>query len=348
MSNSTHKVEVFRINSLEKHPNADSLSIVKFYGYDCIVRTSEFNVGDLACYVPPDNILPEKPEYEFLRSKKFRVKAMKLRGVQSQGLVLKAPEGSKEGDDVAALLGITHYVPPERFNRGNGYCVRELAIIRRDNVPQFEGSTYDIESYFRYGREFFNEGDPICITEKIHGANWRATYQPPRDLPWYRKLIAKIIPKFNHRLFVGSRNLWRSNEDGDVYWGVLKSNPSLVNYLEKNPGVIVYGEIYGKVQDLHYGLKEDIKLVVFDIYHPSVGFLDPTNIENKFPEVTPVVPKLYEGTYSDEVVRSYISGLSILARKHGDEKQIREGIVIRNLRTGRKLKAISPDYLERS
>lgn len=347
MSNSTHKVEVFRITHLEKHPNADTLSIVKFYGYDCIVRSSEFQVGDLACYVPPDNILPEKPEYEFLRSKKFRVKAMKLRGIASQGLVLKAPENAIEGEDVAEQLGITHYVPPERTCNRSG-SARELRVIRKDIVPTFEGSTYDIESYFRYGKEFFQEGDPIVITEKIHGANWRATFQEPRELPWWRRLIGRMLKNFNKRLFVGSRNLWRSNEDEDVYWGVLKDNPTLVKYLESNPGVIVYGEIYGKVQDLHYGIGDEIKLVVFDIYHPSVGFLDPTSIENKFPDATPVVPKLYEGTFSDEVVRSYISGPSVLARKYGDLKQIREGIVIRNLRTGRKLKAISPDYLERS
>jgi len=347
MSNSTHKVEVFRISEIEKHPNADSLSIVKFYGYECIVRSSEFKVGDLACYVPPDNILPELPEYEFLRSKKFRVKAMKLRGVTSQGLVLKAPTGSSVGDDVAEILGVTHYVPPER-SFGGPKSARELRVIRKDIVPTFEGSTYDIESYFRYGKEFFQDGDPIVITEKIHGANWRATFQEPRELPLWRSLFGRFLKNFNHRLFVGSRNLWRSNEEGDVYWGVLKDNPTLVNYLEANPGVIVYGEIYGKVQDLHYGIGDEIKLVIFDIYHPSVGFLDPTDIENKFPDATPVVPKLYEGPFSDEVVKSYISGPSVLARKYGDLKQIREGIVIRNLRTGRKLKAVSPEYLERS
>lgn len=346
--NSTHKVEVFKISTMEKHPNADSLSIVKFYGYDCIVRTSDFNIGDLVCYVPPDNVLPEKPEYEFLRSKKFRVKAMKLRGVTSQGLILKAPEGTNVGDDVAAILGITHYVPPEPKVGGAQFMARELRVLRRDNVPTFEGSTYDIESYFRYGREFFTEGDPIVITEKIHGANWRGTFQPPLELTWWKKLLGRIFKGYNDRIFVGSRNLWRADVAEDVYWAALRRYPALVDYLKANPGVIIYGEIFGKVQDLHYGKENDVDLVVFDAYLPSVGFIDPTDGQLALPAAIPVVPELYRGKFTDDIVRSHISGNSVLAAKNGNPKQLREGIVIRNLRTGRKLKAVSPEYLERT
>ena len=81
-----------------------------FDNYQAIVRISDYKVGDLACYVPPDNVLPDKPEYAFLKGK-LRIKSTKLRGMVSQGLVLPAPEGAGEGDDVAEQIGITHYIP---------------------------------------------------------------------------------------------------------------------------------------------------------------------------------------------------------------------------------------------
>jgi len=51
MANSTHKVECFRVEHLEKHPNADTLSIIKVFNYQAVVRTSDFRIGDLAVYI---------------------------------------------------------------------------------------------------------------------------------------------------------------------------------------------------------------------------------------------------------------------------------------------------------
>ena len=125
MANSTHKVEVFRVKKLIKHPNADTLNIMTvFDNYQAVVRIADFAVGDLAAYVPPDSILPNLPEYAFLKGS-LRIKASKLRGIMSQGLVLKAPPNTNIGDDVAALLGIVHYVPSAQRSGG---CVARGAV----------------------------------------------------------------------------------------------------------------------------------------------------------------------------------------------------------------------------
>ena len=80
-----------------------------------------FNVGDKIIYVEVDSVMPEKPEYEFLRDRKFRVRTIKLRGQVSQGLVLPLPNDSylkkygssfEIGEDVTELLGITKYLTP--------------------------------------------------------------------------------------------------------------------------------------------------------------------------------------------------------------------------------------------
>ena len=53
------KVEVVEIGELEKHPNADTLSIVKVKGWQCIVKTDEFKDVKLAAYIPIDSLIPE-------------------------------------------------------------------------------------------------------------------------------------------------------------------------------------------------------------------------------------------------------------------------------------------------
>src|ERR1044071_2498789 len=152
MANSTHKVEVFRVKEMQKHPNADLLSIMPVFNYQAVVRTSDFHVGDLACYIPPDNVLPDKPEYEFLKGRRH-IKASKLRGIMSQGLVLSAPVGAQEGDDVAELMGIVHYVPDIK-NTGDGETI---------SPPPFAGETYDVDSWFRYSH-LIPDGTPVEIT----------------------------------------------------------------------------------------------------------------------------------------------------------------------------------------
>src|SRR5438046_3480508 len=113
--NSTHKVEVVRIERIEKHENADTLGIVNvFGGYPCCVRLGDFKEGDLAAYIPPESVCPATEPFAFLGDHR-RIKVKRLRGVYSLGLLIHAPAGSKEGDDVAAALGVTHYEPPTTF-----------------------------------------------------------------------------------------------------------------------------------------------------------------------------------------------------------------------------------------
>ena len=45
---SEFKVEVVKIRKIEKHPNADTLSITNIHGgYPVVFRTEDFNEGDL-------------------------------------------------------------------------------------------------------------------------------------------------------------------------------------------------------------------------------------------------------------------------------------------------------------
>jgi len=62
----THKVEVVPV-MLEKHPDADKLSVVRVYNFTVVVNTSDWQGVNKAAYVQPDSVMPDKPEYRFLK-----------------------------------------------------------------------------------------------------------------------------------------------------------------------------------------------------------------------------------------------------------------------------------------
>lgn len=77
-----------KILSVEKHPNADSLSIVKVLGYQAITKLDQYKVGDLCVFIQPDTILPDAEWSKPFKAKSNRIKAIKLRNLWSMGVVL--------------------------------------------------------------------------------------------------------------------------------------------------------------------------------------------------------------------------------------------------------------------
>src|SRR6266436_4348295 len=141
-----HEAKVVRIVEILPHKNADSLGLVYVGGFQVVVRLDQFTVGDLAVYVQPDSIVPEIPAFKFVwerdgagqprewkesesptPEKWRRVTVRKFRKEWSEGLLMPVTyrntedtEGLfsrsvviNEGDDVAEILGITHWNPPE-------------------------------------------------------------------------------------------------------------------------------------------------------------------------------------------------------------------------------------------
>ena len=104
------------IDGLRPIEGADKIEVAQVLGWECVVKKGEFKVGDKIIYVEVDSVLPEKPEFEFLRSRKFRVRIIKLKGQVSMGLVLPIgdhlPRYYDVGVDVTEMLGITKYLSP--------------------------------------------------------------------------------------------------------------------------------------------------------------------------------------------------------------------------------------------
>lgn len=340
-------VEVVRIDKLEKHPNADRLEIATVKGWECIVAKDTYKLGQLVVFIPPDAMVSEdmikQYDLSYLKGSN-RIGTVKLRGIISQGLILPvASDDWKVGTDVADYFGITKWVAPEPTASGSMNAAK--------GNPLFSKYT-NIENQKNYP-DIFNVGDEVIITEKIHGSNARfgnvvRAISKTGILGWIEKLIRKF-KKTTHEFVVGSHNVQLSL-DAENAWTYVAKKYDIANKLPKN--TIVYGEIFGKykgkgIQDLTYGA-EDTALIIFDV-----------KIDGEFlsyPEMAffcqdlglPAAPILYKGEYSPELLELR-KGKSLL-----DDRQIREGIVVKPLREehhrklGRKvLKAISEDYLTR-
>jgi RNA ligase (TIGR02306 family) len=251
---STHRVDVVRLGPVEKHPNADSLGITKIFDYTAIVRLGDYSEGDLVAYIEPDYVVPEAEQFAFLGGNR-RIRSKKLRGVWSQGLVIRAPEGASEGDDVMEALGIVRYEPP---SNGNGWTsVRGPNPYAEPPHPTLAHlSKYDLEPYRKFGRHVLEPGESVIITEKIHGTNARYAWR-------------------DGRMWCGSRTHWRKRpEDGraDYWWDALSQHPWIEAFCRANPSSVLFGEVYGHVQDLRYGAKDrEYRFAAFDA-HDANGY----------------------------------------------------------------------------
>lgn len=297
-------VSVIEIGKVEKHPNADSLSITYVHGgYPCVFRTGQFHEGDLAVYVPVDTTVPViDPRFAFLaktanKEGRARIAALKLRGVFSMGLLVERSHDWPLGADVRELLGVERYEPPLPPASSSGTAERGPST-----VPTYT----DIEGMRKYPF-VFRPDEQVVATEKIHGANGRFVY-------------------LDGRLYCGTRTWWIA--DGNNIWWQAARTADLEAKLARLPGIVLYGEVYGRVQDLRYGLRDSVGFVAFDAFDAVTGkyFDYPTLVALCRSLDVPMVPPLYMGPYSDLDV-SIAEGATVFA--HG--ACIREGFVVRPL-----------------
>jgi RNA ligase (TIGR02306 family) len=332
---STHKVEVVRLGPVEKHPNADTLGIVQIWAYTAIVRLGEYNEGDLVAYIEPDYCVPATEQFAFLKDN--RIRAKRLRGIWSQGLVVRAPEGSQEGDNVMGVLGVTRYEPKVRTNRwGMPKRENEAAEVPHETlalVPK-----YDLENYRRYSSSMVH-GEPVVVTEKLHGTNARFAWR-------------------DGRMWCGARSHWRKPTDDprcDWWWGALAQNPWIEDWCRANEDAILFGEVFGAVQDLTYGAKEgEYRFRAFDVFRDG-RFVDAERFAAQYitqgaeDACASMVPLLYVGPLPD------LATLEEMSRRDSVFGGVSEGIVIKPLQerfdrsVGRvALKLVSDRYLERA
>lgn len=260
--------------------NADRLEQVAIGGWRVVVAEGEFHKGDKVVYFEIDSALPaDDARYEFLKERclrkwmckgrpvaeVIRIRSIKLRGVISQGLVMRLSafpeiETAEVGTDVTELLKVEHYDElAEKYGRITGSA--RLAGNAKGNFPTHlvpktdEERLQNLTEYFdgRFSGVWFE------VTEKYDGSS--ATYiYAPRSRP-------------DDPFFVCSRNLELKEEEGNLYWEMAKKY-KIEEHLERvstimGADIALQGEIVGPGVNGNRDLYTEHQFYVFRCYNAT-------------------------------------------------------------------------------
>jgi hypothetical protein len=345
------------IVDLQPIDGADMIERATVLGWHLVVKKGEFKVGDKCVYFEVDSILPDRPEFEFMRDRKFRIRTIKLRGQTSQGLamplsILPPKSPGYVGADVTDILGVKKYDPQaeqeaketaklesiqtsriQKFLRRSSLYRR--LFIRRDKdtlpFPAFIKMT-DEERIQKMPQLLQDlQGVPVYASEKLDGQS--ASYFLVR----HKRFLLKDKITFG----VCSRKLHLVKKNDTSWWTIAKTldvEKIMRSLMGDARTFVIQGEILGpKIQGNKYGVK-DYQFYVFNVV------VDGKKINPYFHDVErffKIVPIVFEGTLPatvDEVV-AMADGQSVIA------ENIREGLVFRTRDQNISFKAVSNKFL---
>lgn len=353
-----------RVSEIQPIEGRDRIDLATVEGWHVIVQKSEYNPGDLCVYVEIDSVLPERPEFEFLRSKKFRIKTMKMAGVISQGICFPLsilPSGVyNEGDDVTDVLGITKYdeyeetvnerpVLPEKKSAFRQFMFRHR-ITRPLAKRIWQGTK----------REKMGFPDEVAKTDetRIQNMPWILNEKTKEYTYEVREKIDGQSGTFLLRKAKGIRRLWKPYEfivcsrnlqlptpDDSSYWQVAKLydiEGVLHKLIRSNDWVCIQGECIGpKIQGNPYKVGA-VDLYCFNLIYPFgkiAGVYAEKEVGNYGLKWVPLIDDAYKLPDTVDEVLAYATDKSQL------HDTLREGIVIRNYAKNISFKAVSPEYL---
>ena len=363
------KAEIVRAQ-VEPHSNADRLDIAIIEGYRAIIAKGSVSSGDLVAYIEEGAVCPDwllkdlGLEGKLAGGKKNRVKAIKLRGELSQGIIVPLDKNKQlygvdvaEGDDVTDHLDLVKFEPKiPREMSGNVYNAA-LKTLK-----------FNIENLKRYPGLFTEDMD-IVLTEKMHGT-WACfgLHNSVADNNYEGEWIvnSKGISAKGLAFKLDGEN------DNNLYVKMFNDLKPRLDYIAKIfkrnfRSWYILGEIFGQgVQDMMYG-ETDPVFVAFDMFfdplphdedvRPSASYTmfrynyaDQLRWLNGMSGIQ-TVPILYEGKFSQDIVDEHTVGYTTWGET---EFHIREGCVVRpaeemeNGKIGRLiLKSVNPEYLLR-
>jgi hypothetical protein len=237
---------VTKLKNIRPHPNADRLNLAECFG-NTVVVGKDYDAETLYLYFPVDGQLSE--EYAtinnlvrkkddagnsvggYLDPDKRNIRAIRLRGEKSDGLVMPLESVAYTGVDMSLLQGegiVVHmlngheicckYVPRRNPGRssGNGNRTRKKKV---DIAPLFAEHA-DTEQ-LAYNLGAFKPGDQIEITLKMHGTSQRTGYLPV--LKGYKRNFLDFIlrregtPIYEYDYVSGTRRTVLENYEGGYY-----------------------------------------------------------------------------------------------------------------------------------
>lgn len=253
-----------RISAINPITDADQIERATIRGWNVVVKKGEHKVGELVVYCEIDSLMPERPEFEFLRPRGFRIRTIKLRGQVSQGIIFPISilptlvdddfpqnvdcfemKNWDEGMDVTDILGITKYDPP---------IPAELAGQVLGNFPSHSIKTDEerIQNLTDHYEEYKKE--EWIATEKVDGTSMTAFI-------------------FKNIFGISSRNLELKETETNTFWKVareIKLEEKMRKYMEENglEALTLQGELLGEgIQKNKYRIKGQ-KVLWFRAFDP--------------------------------------------------------------------------------
>lgn len=345
-----------RISAIHPIEGKDRIVLAIIDGWQVIVQKADFQEGDLCVFCEIDSVLPEKPEFEFLRSKNFRIKTMKMAGVISQGicfpLSILPPKEYQEGDDVTEIIGVTQYEPtmdkepsqPVSKKKYPAFLMR-FALFRRLVLGKKKPKGSFPTQYISKTDEIRIQNIPHVVEDK---RPWIATEKIDGQSGSFLLVRHKACLPFSKDKFeyiVCSRNLRLPAKDNSSYWSVsdrYQIENALRNMIGDRDWIAIQGEcIAPNVQKNKYKVDKP-DLYVFNLLYPT-GRVDSIRaksiIENRGMKFVPIVDEKFILPDTVDEVLKYAHGQSAI----GDT--IREGIVFRSLDGTNSFKAVDPLFL---
>jgi hypothetical protein len=269
-----YTAQVVQLNNVRRLPNSDNLQFVEIMGNICIVDLSVKD-GDIGIFVPIESVINR----EFLSknnlfsdpflnsdaktkgyiSANCRIRATKLRGTISTGLIIKKESFLKvypqaelsEGQEfnyVGEALFIDKYQPQVTASKGSGNPKekKENTLSKRLLPDQFR-LHYDTP---QLGKFFHNitPDTEITVSEKLHGtsANF-AKVLARKKFNIFDKVLKYLganIQERDYEFVYASRSILKNRHDGQFTgdaWGrwAERISPFIDN------GFSIYGEIVG-------------------------------------------------------------------------------------------------------
>jgi RNA ligase (TIGR02306 family) len=333
--------QVVEIVNVRKHPDADALEIATVLtDYPVIIKTGQYKAGDLAGYLQIDTIVPDVEAYHFLCPKayekyddengvmqqrqlgpkypvgqvpeKYRIlKAKRIRGTYSQGMLVDAPAGMNVGDSLVDALNLKKWEEPEEENLPG---LKSRGANAAKPPEGWSMPHYDIDGIRKYV-ECLQPGEEIVLTEKVHGSNAGFSHD-------------------GEKLWVKSRNFYKKQDEDDMWWDVALRY-DLATKLAQFPRMVFFGELYGANKGFRYDTVIDngrllTKIRFFDVWDTQrLRYLDYDDFTTMVKTVgLDLMPELYRGGWlGKDAMYPFAEGQSTLNPKH-----VREGWVLRTVK----------------
>ena len=358
---------------------ADNIELIGILGWCCISKKGEFKVGDLAVYIEIDSKCNETDDrFEFLESKHYKVKTMKLGkfNVISQGLALPLslfPElsNNKIGDDVTKELKVTYSSLDDIQRKSSTNKDDKYKSMAQRNQKLFSKPIIRKIMKYKLGRMimflFFGKKKdnhkefPKWIIKTDETRIENAPFHLQSDDKWIKteKLdgtsctYAVNKTKKGYEFIVCSRNVRQKDRDqscyheSNIYWELADEfciKDVLTKFAKENGHnrVVLQGEGIGNVQGNPYKL-EDNRLYIFNLIVDGVRFnttdMADFCINNELNYV-PIIDTSYTLPKTMEEMKLEADGNSII-----NPKVKREGFVYRSLDGQKSFKNVSREFL---